>query len=206
MSVGCENLQLGQNTIELHLSERSTFLSNVYDAVKGTEVTEFRFFDDALIDESIYAITLNLKETCEQPVTLIDESIDLDGGLLQYRSINEDELNTRISQEEFNDNPGVIMAIGIVLYNVISDNNIGDEFVTTNEFTEALTEGDNFEDDKAWFRDHPDGGQDAAAATWLVVLLCVVICLLLSALALPIVCCIWCCRGQRATKIEKLSP
>ena len=36
VSVGCDNLQDGTNEVQIHLSERSNFLSNVYDAVKGT--------------------------------------------------------------------------------------------------------------------------------------------------------------------------
>ena len=101
----------------MHLTEKSSALSNVYDAVKGTKVTEFRFFDDALIDQSGYAITLDVGDKCKRDIPLVEENIDGLSGNLQWRSIARNQLNDRIDQEEFEVEPGIILISGDEIQN-----------------------------------------------------------------------------------------
>ena len=60
VSVGCEDLQEGSNEIRINLAERSEALSNVYDAMKEVGITTFSFFDNALIEQAAYSITLDV--------------------------------------------------------------------------------------------------------------------------------------------------
>jgi len=113
VSVGCEDLQIGENEIQIHLAENSELLSNVYDAVQGSAVTEFRFFDDALVNQAIYQITLEVSDKCEDG-PLLDESIEGPSGLLEVRSIDTEELKEKIQQIEFVSKPGIILGNGTV--------------------------------------------------------------------------------------------
>ncbi len=69
------------------VEESSKWLSNIYDALRETVFTEFRFFNDALEEPSIYTITLEVEDKCVKD-TLID--IDMNGlsGKLQWRSVD----------------------------------------------------------------------------------------------------------------------
>lgn len=63
------------------LVENSSWLSNAYDALKGTFLTEFSFFNDALIDPTVYALTLEvIDDRCEHK-NLVNETMSLPGKL-----------------------------------------------------------------------------------------------------------------------------
>ena len=78
-------MQDGTNEIQIHLSEKSEALSSVFDAVKDTKATEFKFFDDALVDQAVYSITLNVKGACDDEIPLVRYSVDGPDGKLQVR-------------------------------------------------------------------------------------------------------------------------
>ena len=73
-------MQFGINEISIHLSEKSKFLSSVYDAFKGNVLTEFRFFDDTLVQQAVYLITLVVGDTCKKG-EVADPDIELSGNL-----------------------------------------------------------------------------------------------------------------------------
>ena len=73
-------MQIGENEISIHLSEQSKFLNNVYDAFKGSALTEFRFFDDTLVQQAVYLITLVVGDTCKKG-EVADPDIELSGNL-----------------------------------------------------------------------------------------------------------------------------
>ena len=112
MSIGCENLQIGRNDIEIHLSEKASVLSNVYDALKDTELTEFRFFDDTLVKQAVYVISLYIGEVCIKG-DVTDKDVEIDGQF-QYRSIPIPELNKKIDEEEFIPIAGIALEEGVV--------------------------------------------------------------------------------------------
>ena len=70
------------------MSEKSEALTSIYDAVKDTDLTEFKFFDNAIVDQAAYAITLNVKGDCED-IPLVDESVEGLSGKLQWRSTSQ---------------------------------------------------------------------------------------------------------------------
>ena len=102
------------------LQENSSWLSNIYDAFKDTALTEFSFFDEALLDPTVYSLALDVTSSrCEHGL-LVDNNIELPGKL-QWRSVAQTELDERIDQEDFSSKPGIMIAKGEVKYNVQSD-------------------------------------------------------------------------------------
>ena len=68
------------------LQENSSWLSNIYDAFKDTALTEFSFFDEALLDPTVYSLALDVTSSrCEHGL-LVDNNIELPGKL-QWRSV-----------------------------------------------------------------------------------------------------------------------
>ena len=57
------------------MKEQSEWLTNIYDAFKGTIITEFRFFDDAIVDASLYTITIDVTEDCKKG-PFVNENIE----------------------------------------------------------------------------------------------------------------------------------
>ena len=137
------------------LKENSSILSNIYDAFKDTFITEFSFFDEALIDPTVYSLVLEVKSNrCEHGL-LVDENLEL-GGKLQWRSVAQEDLDVRIDQEDFTTKPGVMIPDGDVINNIQSDTII-DKYVTDIAFE---FEGGEFEDDKEWFLSFEEGQKD----------------------------------------------
>ena len=81
------------------MSEKAEALSNVYNAVKDTKLSTFSFFDDALIDQAVYAITLDVTTTCDEEPQIVDESINGPSGNLQWRSVDKEIFSTRYKND-----------------------------------------------------------------------------------------------------------
>ena len=73
ISFACADLQEGTNSIQIHLSERSKALSSVYDAVKDNTGTSFKFFDNAVVDQAQYVITMEVAAGCQKGMLLVNE-------------------------------------------------------------------------------------------------------------------------------------
>ena len=48
VSIACDDMQLGTNSIPVHLEENSKALENVADVFKSAFSTSWKFFDDAV--------------------------------------------------------------------------------------------------------------------------------------------------------------
>ena len=108
IALSCKKL-FQQSEVLVPLKEESSFLQNVYDVVEGTDIAEFKFFDDTLKDESIYSIKLKVTDTCIKG-PLVDESLTIDGKL-QLRSVGRDALDTRIAEEDFVNKPVIALPV-----------------------------------------------------------------------------------------------
>ena len=120
MSVGCKDLQLGTNEIQVGIYEKSQWLSNVYDITKNSILTEFRFFDDAILDPSIYSIMFEVSSECRHE-PIINEDMDDLPGYLQYKNIDYDTINKKIDEEDFNPDGGILIGNGEIVRNWQSD-------------------------------------------------------------------------------------
>ena len=94
MALNCEVLQEGANEVQVYVKQQNTFLSKVYDVFAGTTITEFKFFDDAIVEPATYSIKFDVSTKCSHE-PLIDEDISMPGKL-QVRSIPRTELDNRI--------------------------------------------------------------------------------------------------------------
>ena len=82
VSIGCENLQIGVNSIPVNLYENSEALESVADAFKNTAITEWNFFEDAIGEPAIYTFDLEVAEECtKEPLTTRE---DMDGRLVVF--------------------------------------------------------------------------------------------------------------------------
>ena len=99
------------------LKENSSWLSNIYDAFKDTVLTELSFFDEALLDPTVYTLILEVVSNRCEHGRLVDNNIDLPGKL-QWRSVSQKKLDERIDQEDFSSKPGIMITNGEVKYNV----------------------------------------------------------------------------------------
>ena len=86
-------------------------MSNLYTVIKNNIFTEFRFLEEVIEEAATYQITLDVADKCEE-LNLVDDSIEGLSGKLQSASVDADDLNTRIDQEEFNVKPGIILDNG----------------------------------------------------------------------------------------------
>ena len=79
ITILCNTLQLGKNSIAVELIENSAALETVADAFKDIFGTSWSFFDEAVgeNDPAIYTITLEVTEICiNEPLTSRFEHID----------------------------------------------------------------------------------------------------------------------------------
>ena len=66
VTLRCDTLQIGLNSVEIHLYENSEALETIATAFKDVVGTSFSFFDDAVgsNEPAIYTVTFNVTETC----------------------------------------------------------------------------------------------------------------------------------------------
>ena len=76
VSVGCADLQEGVNEVQISLDEHTKELSNTFDAEKEAGLTHFHFYDNALIEQVAYSITLKVGGECTKDTPLVDDSIE----------------------------------------------------------------------------------------------------------------------------------
>ena len=152
-SLSCDTLQNGTNKIEVGIYENSKFLSAVYDALKSTVVTEFRFLKEVVDKPAIYELSMEVGDECKELSVhpLVDESVTGLPGGLQYGSIDKDTINKRIGVEEFNEKPGIILASGETKAQSTASDAFKDNFIT-----DLAEKGDidfvaNFEPGEKWF-------------------------------------------------------
>ena len=113
VALNCEVLQEGTNEVLVNVKQQNAFLSKVYDAFKGSTLTEFKFFDDALNDAATYSIKFDVKNKCSHE-PLINEDLEMPGKL-QWRSVPRNLIDNRIDQEDFDDKPGIVLPGGEVV-------------------------------------------------------------------------------------------
>ena len=94
--MACADLQEGSNSIQIHLSEKSEALSSVYDAVKDKTGTQFKFFDNALVEQAQYVITLDVKAGCTKGAPLVNNDIKGLKGKLQMRQASQEIIDEKI--------------------------------------------------------------------------------------------------------------
>ena len=112
VSLACADLQDGINTIQIHLSERSKALSSVYDALKDNTGTQFRFFDNAVVDQAQYVITLDVEDGCTKGAPLVNEDLKGLKGKLQYRQAPQATIDEKIEQDTFESEGGIVLEFG----------------------------------------------------------------------------------------------
>ena len=78
------------------MDEHTKELSNTFDAEKEVGLTHFHFYDNALIEQVAYSITLEVGGECTKDTPLVDDSIEGLPGLLKSASENESKLNDLI--------------------------------------------------------------------------------------------------------------
>ena len=112
VSLRCDALQVGTNSVEVSLLENSAALETVADAFKGTLGTSWSFFDEAVGEDTpaVYTVTLEVTEEClKKPLTNRFAAID---GTLLVMEWDELKRHQQIDEEEWDPRPTLILEDG----------------------------------------------------------------------------------------------
>ena len=109
VTLRCDNLQIGLNSVEIHLYENSEALETIATAFKDVVGTSFSFFDDAVgsNEPAIYTVTFNVTETCiKAPINSREGELP---GILGVFDYNRQERYKQIDLEEWDPEPLIIL-------------------------------------------------------------------------------------------------